>query len=424
MDSTTFTTLAQLTATPEPFAFLLDDLLPYLEAVPDPRARRGQRYPLAPLLALAVVAKLANHADLTALAEWARLRQGELTTWLGLTRPTMPHPTTWTRLFAALDVAALEQQVGRFFAAHQPAGARSGGLQLTIDGKTLRGTIPAGAKHGVHLVAAYLPHVGCVLAELAVSGKANELTVAPKLLAQLDLTGLIVTGDALFAQRNLSAPIIAAGGDYVWTVKANQPALLEEVRWLFEPLRAGERASDYDWRSPRAPDVTKGHGRLEEREIVVSAALAASSDWPGLAQVFQLTVRRTTGQGQTRTSVRYGVTSLTAAQASPQRLLDLTRGHWGIEGGLHQRRDVTLGEDRSQVRAGQAPQVMACLNNVVVGVTALVGEPNLAAARRGFDYRFNRALQRVAAAQSQPATPSALRFPQVRRGDQAAARAA
>jgi hypothetical protein len=83
MDSTTFTALAQLTATPEPFAFLLDDLLPFLARVLDPRARRGRRYPPAPFLALAVVAKLADHADLTALANWARLRQAELCSWLG-----------------------------------------------------------------------------------------------------------------------------------------------------------------------------------------------------------------------------------------------------------------------------------------------------------------------------------------------------
>src|SRR5829696_7877270 len=125
----------------------------------------------------------------------------------------MPHPTTWTRLFGALDGAALEQQIGRFFAQHRARRPPRSGLQLTIDGKIVRGTIPAGAKHGVHLVAAYLPQQGCVLAELAVTGKANELTVAPKLLAQLDLQGMIITGDALFAQRNLSAQIIAAGGD-------------------------------------------------------------------------------------------------------------------------------------------------------------------------------------------------------------------
>jgi predicted transposase YbfD/YdcC len=256
----------------------------------------------------------------------------------------------------------------------------------------LRGTIPAGRSQGVHLVAAYLPSVGCVLAELAVTTKANELTVAPTLLAGLDLQGLIVSGDALFAQRALSAQIVAGGGEYLWTVKGNQPALRDDIRWLFAPLRPGEAAREFDWRTGR--EVSKGHGRLEERAILVSAALTGYSDWPGLAQVFQLTVRRTGASGKTTESVRYGVTSLTAAAASPTRLIALTRGHWGIEGGLHQRRDVTLGEDRSQVRQGQAPQVLACLNNVVVGLAARVGEANLAAARRAFDYRFNRALQR------------------------------
>jgi predicted transposase YbfD/YdcC len=391
MDSTSFSTLAQLTATPEPFAFLLDDLLPFLAAVPDPRARRGCRYPLAPFLALAVVAKLANHPDLTALAEWARWRRAELAAWLGLPRATMPHPVTWTRWFAALDVAALERQVGAFFAQLHARPAPPHSLQLAIDGKTLRGTIPAGASHGVHLVAAYLPSVGCVLAELAVTRKANELTVAPTLLAWLDLQGLVVTGDALFAQRALSAQIVAAGGEYVWTVKGNQPALRDDIAWLFAPLRPGEQAAAFGWRTGQV--VSKEHGRLEERAIVVSAALVGYSDWPGLAQVFQLTVRRSTRRG-TSESVRYGVTSLTAEEASPERLIALTRGHWGIEGGLHQRRDVTLREDRSQVRQGHAPQALACLNNVVVGRAAQVGEANLRAAQRGFTYRFDRALQR------------------------------
>src|SRR5262249_49989008 len=158
------------------------------------------------------------------------------------------------------------QQMGAFFAAQRARQPSCQGLQVTIDGKTLRGTIPAGSHQGVHLVAAYLPQQGCVLAELAVTGKANELTVAPKLLAHLDLQGMIVTGDALFAQRNLSAQIVAAGGDYLWTVKGNQPALRDDIAWLFEPLRAGEQAADYDWRT--AKEVTTGHGRLEEREII------------------------------------------------------------------------------------------------------------------------------------------------------------
>ncbi len=120
--------------------------------------------------------------------------------------------------------------------------------------------------------------------------------------------------------------------------------------------------------------------------------------------MFQLTVRRTDKRrGQTSESVRYGVTSLSAAAAGPLQLLQLVRGHWGIEGGLHQRRDVTLGEDRSQVRAGHAPQVLACLNNVVIGLMRLHGGHNLAEVRRAFAYRFNQALQRFALTQIQPA---------------------
>ncbi len=181
---------------------------------------------------------------------------------------------------------------------------------MTIDGKALRGPIPAGANQGVHLVAAYLPQQGCVLAELAVTGKANERPVAPQLLAQLDLARLIVTGDALFAQRNLSAQIVAAGGDYLWTAKGNQPTLRDDIAWLFAPLRVGEQASDYDWRT--APAVMKEQGRLEEREIVVSGARVGYREWPGLAQVFQLTVGRTDGQAQITEGVRDGVTRLSA----------------------------------------------------------------------------------------------------------------
>ncbi len=193
----------------------------------------------------------------------------------------------------------------------------------------------------------------------------------------------MVTGDALFAQRNLSAQIGAAGGADRWTVQANQPALLDEIRWLFTPLQPGERSGDWDWRTART--LTSGHGRVEERTLVASTALARSSDGPGWAQVCQRTVRRTDKRrGQTTESVRYGVTSLSAAAAGPA-VLGLGRGHWGIEGGLQQRRGVTLGEAGSQVRDGHAPQVLACLNNVVIGLMSLQGGRNLAEVRRDFD---------------------------------------
>lgn len=328
MDSTSFALTPQLGD--EPFAFPLQDLLAHLRAVPESRQARGRRYPLAPLLALAVLAKLAGHPTARAIASWAKLRQADLIPFLGWPRPTMPHPTTWTRALALVDTAALDAAIGAFFAAHCPLGPwRPGEIVLTIDGKTLRGTIPSGARQGVHLVAAYLPRLGFVLAQVAVQKKANELQAVPRLLAHLDLQGMVVTGDALLAQRKLSAQIVGAGGAYLWKVKGNQPGLRDEIAWLFAPLQAGEQASDFDWRSAR--QVTKGHGRVEARIITASRALKRSSEWPGLEQVFQIQTHITYSNGKQTQSVQYGVTSLTAEQASPARLLGVTVEHWGIE---------------------------------------------------------------------------------------------
>lgn len=170
-----------------PFAFDLHALTTALAEVADRRARRGVRYPLAPLLALAVCAKLAGHSRITALAQWAQLRAAELCSIFGLTRSTMPHPSTWSRLFGrAVDVGALEHQLGQFFQQRHQASEipARGSMILAVDGKTLRGTIPAAQTRGVHVVAAYLPEQGVVLAQLAVDRKEHEIVVVPTLLAQ------------------------------------------------------------------------------------------------------------------------------------------------------------------------------------------------------------------------------------------------
>ncbi len=260
----------------EPFAFSLQALVEKLHTIEDLRDPRGVRYPLSVVLTVAVLAKLAGHGQLRALAEWAGLRSEQLCSLLGFGRTTLPHPTTWGRIFGkALDPYALDQVVGEFFKElcspliHKKR-RRRGGLVLTIDGKTLRGTIPLGYTKGVHLVCAYLPQVGVVLAQLEVEEKANELTVAPTLLAQLDLRGVVVTGDAMFAQRNLSAQIVRGGGDYLWKVKENQPELLADIRTLFEPPPQTKSEApnfamppDLEW----ARRINKGHGRVEERTI-------------------------------------------------------------------------------------------------------------------------------------------------------------
>jgi predicted transposase YbfD/YdcC len=372
----------------------LSTLYARLQRVPDQRARRGVRYPLPLLLLIAVLAKLSGQHQVRALAEWAALRATELARVLQFARSTMPHHTTWSRILGtAVDIHALEQVLHEVLHPADDEVPARASIALALDGKTLRGTIPLGHTHGVHLVAAYVPQEGVVVAQLHVSTKENEIVVAPSVLAHLDLAGMVVTGDAMYTQRALSIQIVEAGGDYVWIVKDNQPELRQDIEQLFipEPNELGTVALPTDFTTARTLD--KGHGRIEERILTTSSMLQDYSTWPYLAQVFKFESTVTTVQG-THTTVRYGVTSLPRSVANAACLLRLVRGHWGIENGLHYRRDVTLREDHALVRMGHAPHTLAALNNTVLGLFARQKQLNVPTAQRRFSYHLERVLAR------------------------------
>ncbi len=238
---------------------------------------------------------------------------------------------------------------------------------------------------GVHLVAAYAQGAGLVLAQKGgVASKEAELTVAPELLAQLDLKGRVVTGDALYAQRNLSTQVVEQGGDYFWVVKDNQPSLREAIALLF---------SQPPWGEEFATVTEQGrHGdRQEVRKLRASAALNEYLDWPQVQQVCGVE-RRVTRKGITREETAYAITSLSPKKADAQRSLQVWRGHWRIENRLHYVRDVTMKEDASQVRTRAAPQVMAALRNVVVSLLRQAGATNIAATLRQCSYKPGEAL--------------------------------
>lgn len=397
MYSTTFPFAVPLPAD-VPFAFSIQALAARLATLPDQRKRRGVRYPLPAVLTIAVLAKLAGASRVEALADWARLRAPDLASLFGLPRLTMPHARTWGRIFAqAIDPAALEQVLGQFFQETQQQAEvpARGSIVLAVDGKTLRGTIPRGQTRGVHVVAAYLPQAGVVVAQVAVDQKANEIVAVPKLLTSLDLRGIVVTGDAMQAQRALSIQVVEAGGDYLWFVKENQATLHADIKQLFKPLVALPGTSDPPLDFTTARQVDAAHGRLEERILTASSLLADYSPWPYLAQVFKLERRVTIGR-KTTVEIRYGVTSLPGTMVNANRLLVIARAEWGIENGLHYRRDVSLAEDASRMRRGSAPQVLAALNNAVIGIVAHHGLRNLPKAQREFHYRFDRVFVRDA----------------------------
>jgi predicted transposase YbfD/YdcC len=373
----------------------ITDLLARFQTVPDQRKRRGVRYPLAVLLTIAVLAKLSGQSQVHALAGWAAARAFELATLFDLPRARMPHPTTWTRVLGyGVAATAVEAALQPLLTPPLREVPRRASRHVALDGKTLRGTIPAETTRGVHLLSAYDVAQGTTLRQVAVGAKANEITVAPQLLAHLDLTGTLVTGDAMFTQRSMSTQIVEAGGDYCWIVKENQPTLYDDLRLLFGPQPAalpGTSPLPDDFVTVRT--VEKAHGRLDERALTISSLLAEYHPWPYLAQAFQVVRISQRGRRRTR-EVRYGITSAPATVASAAQVLTWVRGHWQIENGLHYRRDVTLAEDASLARMGQAPQVLATLNNFVCSVTAQAGVSNLAAMQRAMAATFDRWLFR------------------------------
>jgi predicted transposase YbfD/YdcC len=352
-------------------------LIEVFAAMPDFRKPRGKRHPLTAIFALACCAMLCGARSYSAIAEWGRNYGTRIAQALGFTHGT-PCAATLHTIFRHVNRDEFEAHLGTWaesIVGSLPAAPETPGTAVALDGKTLRGSKKQGAP-GTHLLSALAHQVGVTLAQHAVDDKTNEITAVETLLHHLVLEGRIVTMDALLTQRHVAQTIVDKGGDYVMIVKENQPRLRADIALVFTLPPVGDRQET-------ARTIDLGHGRIEQRNITTSEALVGYSDWPGLAQVFELgrhvIIQNT---GEERVEVVYGVTSLRPERATPGRLLALVRGQWQIENKSHWVRDVTFDEDRSQVRCGNIPQVMAALRNTTIGLLRWAGHTNIAAACR------------------------------------------
>jgi predicted transposase YbfD/YdcC len=377
------------------FIFDAGSLFARLQSLSDKRKRRGLRYSLAMILVLIMLAKTSGENHPMGIAEWAKHRAGMLVELLKLKRETMPHDSTYRRVLAeVVNVEELERMSSEYLRGKKFFGKQ---VLLAIDGKVLRGTLDD-QQNGTYLLAAYLPSEGIVLMEIAIEGKGSEIPGAPIVLKSIDLREKVVMGDALHTQRQLSIQIVEWGGEYIWFAKGNQPQMEENIRLWFEPdvqPIPGMSFPPKDFET--ATQTNKGHGRLETRTITVSSQLKDFLDWPYLEQVFRLErrfVSLKTGEIQEQTE--YGFTSLTREEIAPAVLLNKIRSYWGIENGLHYRRDVTLREDYTRLTKGNAGQAMACLNNLILGI--LLSKKRyrtIPAARRYFNAHPTEALELI-----------------------------
>ncbi len=274
-----------------------------------------------------------------------------------LTLPSgIPSHDTFNRVFAALDPEQLEKG----FAAWVGSIAKlTAGSVVAIDGKSLRGTRESGSKAIVHMVSAWAEGNGLVLGQRKVDEKSNEITAIPKLLEALELSGTVVTIDAMGCQRSIAEKIVAKQADYVLAVKENQGSLLDGIRDSFQMLAADAIAEEIDC----------GHGRVERRACSVIADLSLlekAAEWPSLQGLVRIQAERYhKATGKTERETRFYITSLKPDAARLNRAI---RQHWGIENKLHWILDVGFGEDLSRKRAGHAAQNFSLLNRIALNI--------------------------------------------------------
>ena len=355
-------------------------LMQVLVEIPDFRCGRGKRHPLSAILGMACAAILCGYRSYGAIAEWGRNYGWAFTRALGFTRADTPCAATLHTVLKRIDVMQLEAKLQAWVeSVYAALPAAPGELEgIAGDGKVLRGSRKQGAP-GAHVLSLLGHRLGLTFVQQGVPDDTNEIPVMHHVLHNLILAGRVVTADAQHTQPPIAQAILDAGGDYVMPVKKNQPQVYEDVATLFQESRVvADTLTD-------AQQTDFGHGRTTARRLTASTALVGYTDWPGVQQVFRLERQVTTKKsGKRRREVVYGITSLPPERADAEALLQLSRQHWHIENKSHWVRDVTLDEDRSQVRCGHIPHVMATLRNVAIGLMRLNGETNIAAACRRF----------------------------------------
>jgi predicted transposase YbfD/YdcC len=328
----------------------------------DPRRRRKVEHPLTDILVIAVCAVIACAESWNDIALYGRSKLAWLRTFLELPNG-IPSHDTFRRVFMLIDPEAFEACFTAWAASLAAGFERE---VVAIDGKTLRRSFDRKHERApLHLVSAWASTQGLVLGQRCVADKSNEITAIPALLDQLVLQGSIVTLDAMGCQRAIAERILARGGDYLLTLKANHPLARAAVAAHFEKHCFGPSAS-----ARAACDAFEdSHGRLVRRRVFASTdavRLDALSDWPGLRTVLAVeSIRSLHGADKVESEIRY---FLSSCRDDPAVLGPAIRAHWSIENAVHWVLDVTFREDDSRVRDRTAARNLALLRKIALNL--------------------------------------------------------
>jgi len=343
----------------------------------DPRVDRTKRHKLLDVIVITICGVICGADDWVSIEQFGNAKLEWFREFLEL--PTgIPSHDTFGRIFARLDPEHFHTSFMNWIMAVSDI---TKGQVIAIDGKTLRRSHDkALGKGAIVMVSAWATANHLVLGQVKVNEKSNEITAIPELLRALDVSGCIITTDAMGCQKEIASLIVEEEADYVLALKENHGQLYEDVKLLFDDLAASQYSA-YSHDMERT--VNKGHGRLETRwcwaisDPLIVQALRGTKDWKKLRSVVKVQAKRNDGQKVT-VEDRYYLSSL---DGDAQRLLAATRTHWGIENSLHWVLDIAFREDESRVRKGYGAQNLATVRHIALNLlkqdkTAKIGIKN------------------------------------------------
>lgn len=332
--------------------------------VKDPRMERTQRHKLLDIILIVICGVICGADSWVDIEMFGKAKKDWLKSFLELPNG-IPSHDTFGRVFAAIKPEEFEKS---FMEWVREINELTHGQVLAIDGKVLRGSKDSGSgKNAIYMVSAWASENQLVLGQRKVDDKSNEITAIPKLLEVLEITGCIVTIDAIGTQTKIVATIQERGGEYILAVKENQGHLYEDIQYLFEEDKNNNfENAPYHY----AKTVNKGHGRIEIRQCwAISdpeylASIRERERWQGLKSLVMIESERRIGD-KIEKQTCYFISSL---DNDAEKILKAKRSHWGIENSLHWVLDIAFNEDRSRVRKDNSPQNFAIIRHMALNL--------------------------------------------------------